>query len=560
MHSGFDSDSDDERKAKLAPGASGFSDSDEHDQDYDGAETPASGKSISLDSPARSPVEPTNFAAVLEGRRRGVPADFHDFDSADADADAVAGHSISLDSPARSPVGARVPTLSLPDRRRGVPADFYEQDHEDDDEDAIPSQSISLDSPARSPQVTNFSAVLEERRRGVPSNFLEQTYDDEDTASSHSIPLDASTRSPLASTNFAAALQERRRGVPADFNEEDDDADTGSARSIPLDTPARSPLAPTNFAAALGGVPTDKDNDTGSERSISLDSPGHSPAGATNFLANLRQQPAPESAPSSLHPQDDHVDESERTPVKESEHEDDSQEVSIQLESPPGTALPAVNPKHASVESTSAYTVSAVSDHTSDTDARSVYTDNVDEHSAYTDEVEVDLRDSPISSIAPSIVPGAPKPTAPAIDTQTRDLHEEEIDTITFAPNPNPPPVAASIPIPVSEPNSAAIATPESATYPPRPPFEARESRMSLFSNSTESSSVSKKARPESMIMGPKGPLVLGLALVDFNHLVGPKIEFSEGSIFDDEEVAKILPFLALPDGAHLVCLAFLIY
>jgi hypothetical protein len=34
---------------------------------------------------------------------------------------------------------------------------------------------------------------------------------------------------------------------------------------------------------------------------------------------------------------------------------------------------------------------------------------------------------------------------------------------------------------------------------------------------------------------------------------VGPKIEFCNGDIFHDEEVAKILPFLALPDGAHLV-------
>jgi hypothetical protein len=50
-----------------------------------------------------------------------------------------------------------------------------------------------------------------------------------------------------------------------------------------------------------------------------------------------------------------------------------------------------------------------------------------------------------------------------------------------------------------------------------------------------------------------QGPLVLGLALVDFNHIEGPKIEFSEGSVCDDEEVAKILPFLSLPDGAHMV-------
>ena len=55
------------------------------------------------------------------------------------------------------------------------------------------------------------------------------------------------------------------------------------------------------------------------------------------------------------------------------------------------------------------------------------------------------------------------------------------------------------------------------------------------------------------LLTPPNGPLVLGIALVDFNHIVGPKIEFYEGEIFEDEEIAKILPFLALPDGAHLV-------
>ncbi|KIK99623.1 hypothetical protein PAXRUDRAFT_131690 [Paxillus rubicundulus Ve08.2h10] len=54
------------------------------------------------------------------------------------------------------------------------------------------------------------------------------------------------------------------------------------------------------------------------------------------------------------------------------------------------------------------------------------------------------------------------------------------------------------------------------------------------------------------LLQPPEGPLVLGIALVDFNHLVGPRIEFSQGDIFGDEEVAKILPFLALPDGAHM--------
>jgi hypothetical protein len=102
----------------------------------------------------------------------------------------------------------------------------------------------------------------------------------------------------------------------------------------------------------------------------------------------------------------------------------------------------------------------------------------------------------------------------------------------------------------------------KSPTYPPTPP---RDDTMSILSFSSTSS---RKARPESLIIAPTSdPLVLGVALVDFNHLVsfvvqiliilsildfqvGPRIEFSRAEIFED---AEILPFLALPDGAHLV-------
>ncbi|KDQ62693.1 hypothetical protein JAAARDRAFT_66359 [Jaapia argillacea MUCL 33604] len=85
-------------------------------------------------------------------------------------------------------------------------------------------------------------------------------------------------------------------------------------------------------------------------------------------------------------------------------------------------------------------------------------------------------------------------------------------------------------------------------TYPP-PPTGGDPGRESVTSFSSTSS---KKARPESFLFDLREPLILGIALVDFNHLVGPKIEFSMGDVFDDEEVVKILPFLALPDGAHL--------
>ncbi|KAJ7851670.1 transport protein Avl9-domain-containing protein [Mycena olivaceomarginata] len=89
---------------------------------------------------------------------------------------------------------------------------------------------------------------------------------------------------------------------------------------------------------------------------------------------------------------------------------------------------------------------------------------------------------------------------------------------------------------------------PKETSLPTYPPSRGdTESIASVASNS------SRKARPESMIvLAGDRPLVLGIALVDFNHLVGPRIEYSRGDVFDDEEVVKLLPFLALPDGAHL--------
>jgi hypothetical protein len=55
----------------------------------------------------------------------------------------------------------------------------------------------------------------------------------------------------------------------------------------------------------------------------------------------------------------------------------------------------------------------------------------------------------------------------------------------------------------------------KSPTYPPTPP---RDDTMSISSFASTSS---RKARPESLIIAPTNdPLVLGVALVDFNHLV----------------------------------------
>ncbi|KAF6747430.1 transport protein Avl9-domain-containing protein [Ephemerocybe angulata] len=91
---------------------------------------------------------------------------------------------------------------------------------------------------------------------------------------------------------------------------------------------------------------------------------------------------------------------------------------------------------------------------------------------------------------------------------------------------------------------------PTTTALPTYPPPRIQDDTASIASFASTSS---KKARPESLLMTlPEGQLVLGVALVDFNHLVGPRIEYFQGEVFEDEEVTKILPFLALPDGAHM--------
>ncbi|KAN0061191.1 hypothetical protein ACQY0O_006926 [Thecaphora frezii] len=53
-------------------------------------------------------------------------------------------------------------------------------------------------------------------------------------------------------------------------------------------------------------------------------------------------------------------------------------------------------------------------------------------------------------------------------------------------------------------------------------------------------------------VMSPDA-VILGLAVVDFNHLVGPQVEYAHpNELLDDEDLVRSLPFLALPDGSHL--------
>ena len=80
-------------------------------------------------------------------------------------------------------------------------------------------------------------------------------------------------------------------------------------------------------------------------------------------------------------------------------------------------------------------------------------------------------------------------------------------------------------PIQTSVPPTSIFDSPKefkSPTYPPTSPN--RDDAMSISSFASTSS---RKARPESLIIAPTNdPLVLGVALVDFNHLVRFVVQF----------------------------------
>ncbi|EIW72030.1 hypothetical protein TREMEDRAFT_26165 [Tremella mesenterica DSM 1558] len=93
-----------------------------------------------------------------------------------------------------------------------------------------------------------------------------------------------------------------------------------------------------------------------------------------------------------------------------------------------------------------------------------------------------------------------------------------------------------------------------SSFSPPRPtPSATFQAQSETKQTSTSNSSQKSTTGPALDV-----PLVLGVAVVDFNHLIGPTVEFAypqslQIAIQDDDSFSKLLPFLALPDGAHLV-------
>lgn len=239
----------------------------------------------------------------------------------------------------------------------------------------------------------------------------------------------------------------------------------------------------------------DDDADTASQRSISLSSapPSPSPNHSINLLEDI-EGPAvhqPESEP-------------------ESNQEVEVNHVPDDLDSPPNIAHEFLSSlKHES----QVYTL--------DTD----FSSEADDSSLYTRENAYDAITSPVTSAAPSVYGDSKS----ARSLPPSYGHESED---------KPSPLPTYPPTPVQQ---ETVGTPRADT--------------ASITSFASTSSYSRKARPESTLLQPReGPLVLGIALVDFNHLVGPRIEFahSDTDIFADEEITANLPFLALPDGAHL--------
>ena len=166
-------------------------------------------------------------------------------------------------------------------------------------------------------------------------------------------------------------------------------------------------------------------------------------------------------------------------------------------------------------------------------------------------------------SISLSSPPASPKPEPESLPMSPASpeafVRAFELDTEQDTSDSDPPSAYTPDTMKLQPPVQALTPALESAfvgqsshIYPPTP-VAVIEDTESIASFATGSSTTKKVERESVLLTPPNGPLILGIALVDFNHIVGPKIEFYEGEVFEDEEIAKILPFLALPDGAHLV-------
>lgn len=111
---------------------------------------------------------------------------------------------------------------------------------------------------------------------------------------------------------------------------------------------------------------------------------------------------------------------------------------------------------------------------------------------------------------------------------------EDVDDTTSFPPKPSRPTTTTT--------PSTRFNAVDASSLPPTPP--PKPSPPPLHSTST----------PMARVPSQTPAVVHAVLLVSFDHALGPIVEFAHPPVFrDNEELNKNLPFLALPDGAHLV-------
>ncbi|KAG8992784.1 late secretory pathway protein avl9 [Tulasnella sp. JGI-2019a] len=164
---------------------------------------------------------------------------------------------------------------------------------------------------------------------------------------------------------------------------------------------------------------------------------------------------------------------------------------------------------------------------------------------------------SSVASTRPVSTTGIGSPTArTSVSSQVPSLaHKGQLDSMvesahTVAASSNKSPQMKAL----TDAMNDVIAGDSHASSPVHSFEQGRPSSLLHRASTTSStSSLGIKVRRDSLLLkAGDGPLVLGIALVDFNHSVGPRVEMAyPESLLLDEELCKILPFLALPDGAH---------
>ncbi|GAA5843109.1 hypothetical protein JCM9279_001865 [Rhodotorula babjevae] len=103
------------------------------------------------------------------------------------------------------------------------------------------------------------------------------------------------------------------------------------------------------------------------------------------------------------------------------------------------------------------------------------------------------------------------------------------------------------------EPSSSLSPRPStSSSSSSRPPHLAPSRAAAATLLGTSAGPATMRRTPSQGLNATVGAKVWGLALVGFDHAVGPTIEYTlPDTLKDDPELQRSLPFLALPDGAH---------